>query len=402
MSLQYLSAPYHRLDALELKNTARMGIALQNESDLQQLLLRIVCTNSALNTLSLNRYGQYTTREFWKACLERLGELQSVNVLDVHIDDDAFSWFWATLARAERISVTSSSWEVDTNSKSPINEVVSRWPDPALRLAAQQVEICDLSFESVLQQWQVLVQCSEARAIRWRCFNIGVPALSLRHILSPEIWPQLQRLDLGTSGISDESISLLLDTVNPLLHLSAYDTCFGKLATQSLLLRHITALQYLYLSGCTEMTSPDIQRILTSGNQLETFKAFRLHVEVLEYPDSKPWVCTELKSLKLYFDIQLRDAHTAHRLVFEQLARLPHMQVFDISRAHNDLTWTSLRLRLDFGLNLIAGWKNLVELQVTQVLQDLETEDAEWMAKHWCLTRMEGSLNSNEKKHKTL
>jgi len=406
--LQFLSAGYRHLQVIRIKEISSWGVpdskALQDE--FHGLLLRIVCENPALNTICLAACDISTTADFWKACVERLDQLHHVSLDQVAMDNNVHPWCWAALARSTKMTITLSQWAL--SKQSIASDIASSGQHLASPPITQQIEFRQLRNISVQQQWQLIAGCPEATEITWQPCLLDAQrideasTLNLKPIITPGVWPRLQRLDLAKSMLSDESFSVLLENLNPLLHLDARVTCFGKLAMRSLLCWHITVLEHLNLSGCEELRSSDIQGILTSGVQLKVFKATRLKVKEIDAPYYSPWVCTRITHLTLFFDIRSQDQRAANELVFRQLGRLSCLEILKLSLPQSLVRWTTVSLRLDMGLALLAGLKHLREIRIINIHQDLRVEDAEWMAKHWSLTRMEGPLHSNPQKHYAL
>ncbi|KAF9966143.1 hypothetical protein BGZ70_003177 [Mortierella alpina] len=243
--------------------------------EFRQRMIHIICTNPALNTIFFDGCDQYPSSEFWKACLERLGELQGVTVRNVDIDNASLPWCWATLARARKISVISTRWGPTASG------TMAKWPDPALRPIARSIDLRECLGVPVRNQWQFMAQCSE--------------------------------------------------------------------------------------------------------------------VEVVNAADCRPWVCTKIKSLRLLFDTRALDPRWANTLVFTQLARLHNIQALNISlKRRQYVDSTALSFRLDMGLNILAGLRDLRELYILNTRQNLRPEDAEWMAKYWSLSYVTRSLHPLE------
>ncbi|KAF9276355.1 hypothetical protein BGZ68_010075 [Mortierella alpina] len=397
-SLHFLSAGYLHLQALHIEEVTCWGHphkkALQDE--MQEGMLRIVCENPGLKTICLEACDIYSTPDFWKACVERLGQLDYVSLQLVGVEDDVLPWCWATLARAKKVNVSSSQW--GTSRHSVVHDTVASGQYLASRPITQRIQLCQFRNVPLQQQWQMLAQCSEATAIKWQpCLLDDDSAgeeltLNLRQIIRPESWPRLQRLDLGKSMLSDISFSVLLENLSPLSHFDARVTRFGEFATQALLLRHITAVQYLNLSGCEGVRSRDIQQILASGTQLKTFKAYRLEVKDLDTLQNRPWLCAGMTSLSLFFDAESMDPRMASELVFKQLAKLSSLETLNMSLAQPLEQRKTIRLRLDMGLDLLAGLTKLRFLDIMNLHQIIEVEDGQWMANHWDLVTIKGNL----------
>ncbi|KAF9146645.1 hypothetical protein BGX30_011837 [Mortierella sp. GBA39] len=184
---------------------------------------------------------------------------------------------------------------------------------------------------------------------------------------------------------------------------------FGRLQE-----RHFATLSILDLNGCALFTSEMVLSVLSGCPLLEDLSAPYLTVSDLwqSEPARRAWVCLGLTRLKVYITRD-REHPDADQLVFEQLLKLVQLEELDIGddslygldgNLVEDLrSRGALQLRLDSGLDRLAGMKSLYAVEFRGTVQTMRVQEIEWMLENWPeLREVSGKLSMNSQTHAIL
>ncbi|KAG0228226.1 hypothetical protein BGX31_006690 [Mortierella sp. GBA43] len=232
---------------------------------------------------------------------------------------------------------------------------------------------------------------------------------------------------------TDKELATLLCKINQLKHLNVQGTLFGPLSFQAIVMDRIDLpgaegtstrsgrsppyerrlcdlVEVLDLKLCGAVTGDMIQTILASCPSLTHFHADK--ITITEITQGGDWVCFGLRELDIYLEADVQVSHyhdedafasgsfaELHRDVFGRLATLTRLERLiltdDIDSYRGKRT---LDLRLDGGMDLLAGLKNMRELHFRcDGHQSMGVAEARWIAQHWPGLRVLGGLVTQNK-----
>ncbi|KAF9148059.1 hypothetical protein BG015_010237 [Linnemannia schmuckeri] len=231
------------------------------------------------------------------------------------------------------------------------------------------------------------------------------PIEAFAKTLEQQTWTQLTDLALTGSGGSDARLSLVTQHLPPLEHFQHESTGFGPQSFRFLHQRLFDNIRTLDMQGCHGLLSRMTLDVLTGCPLLEVFRAFSISVSDIR-PNPEPWICLGLKHLEVFFMIDPTRPNEDGELAFEHLSRLEKLETLDLNLRHTwTLSWnvfsrmkrqSSLRWRLDSGLQHLSTLRRLRTLVIDSSFHDVRMEDVQWILGHWpVLERLTCSLSQD-------
>ncbi|KAF9208553.1 hypothetical protein BGZ49_008420 [Haplosporangium sp. Z 27] len=212
-------------------------------------------------------------------------------------------------------------------------------------------------------------------------------------LVKSKAWPCLNLLDAEWLSLSDEQWSCFLEVIpsGKLEKVHAIRSGFGQLAFEQLMDRHKLSVRVLDLDECGGVTSRMLIVILKNCLCLEELGAVMIkvddiegQVEGLEIKDSSRWMCNQLKSLRIQFDMMSESTTTSrlassqssstsltllpleypgfeysHQIVFRQLVALTQLETLHVRENRGSSNQLQLRYGLD-ALRQLPELKSLV------------------------------------------
>ena len=166
-----------------------------------------------------------------------------------------------------------------------------------------------------------------------------------------------------------------------------------------------------------------VQHLLCSLPNLEKFRAAKIHISDI-HRDGRPWLCKGMKTLDLFFVLEIEPPTLSSTPEFEgfssllefpslldqqyqildRLAELTQLQTLDIGcRPGEAFDTYSLKLRVSHGLNKLGSLKRIATPGHEHTKQQLQEEDVHWMLSHWpWFERKQGLSNEDPAVEKQL
>ncbi|KAF9356334.1 hypothetical protein BGX26_005405 [Mortierella sp. AD094] len=208
------------------------------------------------------------------------------------------------------------------------------------------------------------------------------------------VWSRLTCLDVQGEEFHDEGLSCVIKSLPlPLEKFMVKATGFGPMAFDALITteRHYNHIQELELSGCLDVESSMIQKIMAKMPALEYFSANRLFAtDIVDTSgvdqngdnDGQEWICKNLRTLKLCIDMgATSDPSTLEykerqRQVYSRLSELELLETLEVGR---DLVILGLKAEVrrlengaSAGLGQLLSLKRLKEVSINQGLTSLK------------------------------
>ncbi|KAF9180691.1 hypothetical protein BGZ51_006040 [Haplosporangium sp. Z 767] len=292
--------------------------------------------------------------------------------------------------------------------------------------------------DSIVWLRVLISQCPALQSLSWTIKQgRGFPGKEFCRFAVSGAWPHLSELEVQGKEVKIEDHHLAtilgmranstLDAIvnsswsisssqsrpgRPFQRLHLRGSKFGSQATMALLSpagKHTAVLRELDLSKCDQVTSGMVSDILTSCARLQFFAANR--IEMPELINGKPWVCTGLKNLVLFFDVgepgggilagsanavPNSENRERRKLVYSRLATLLRLETLDLSLRCSirllsqlvdmngmGLAPLTLRLELSEGLDLLSTLTRLRRVVIPDNVKCCEAEDMQWMVNNW-------------------
>ncbi|KAG0043953.1 hypothetical protein BGZ83_010819, partial [Gryganskiella cystojenkinii] len=201
----------------------------------------------------------------------------------------------------------------------------------------------DRADSDILNQIWIISQCPDLIKLKWDCQWVSSqPYGGKLHQLAEAIrkggvhngWKRLESLSLGQTWIEPEDLEVLAKSMTRLKELNMW-MCKGMGMEGFKALRPLYGdLTLLNLVGCGDIEGAVIQTMLCSLPSLENFSAWDIRdTDILT--DSRLWVCTKLRSLRLYFTISsnaaLKVRNASQLEILTRLSHLIHLEHCDLS-----------------------------------------------------------------------
>ncbi|KAG0203198.1 hypothetical protein BGX28_004431 [Mortierella sp. GBA30] len=158
------------------------------------------------------------------------------------------------------------------------------------------------------------------------------------------------------------------------------DSGFGLSALEALE-PHFSSLADLDLRECPAATSPMLQLILETMENLRQFRADMIaRIDILQGYD---WVCNRLVFWNCYIDM---GPTSDHECIFQRLAGFQSLVTLNLSQSCKEKQFKNgctLDLRLRMGLGHLERLRYMQELSFEGTMQALGFEEVEWMVEHW-------------------
>ncbi|KAF9438565.1 hypothetical protein BGZ76_006785 [Entomortierella beljakovae] len=226
--------------------------------------------------------------------------------------------------------------------------------------------------------------------------------------------PHLSSFDVHGYGIKDRDIATTLNSTRPITSFCMPYSEFGKKSCQALV-KHVSTIKTLDLSGWGCANSSSIQKILSSMTALENLKAGQ--IKCMDIVNGAAWTALNLRNLEIDFLIQGEsnndddddtkvnmDFEVHQHIVYSRLGSLTQLNTLSIKR-HQDPNNSprrekSLDLRLKSGLGTLSTLKKLAALNYEYTNQKWGEEEIQWIIENWpSMRRMTGNFSFDPTKY---
>ncbi|KAG0094165.1 hypothetical protein BGZ92_006389 [Podila epicladia] len=263
----------------------------------------------------------------------------------------------------------------------------------------------------------LFARCAQATRLKWQAgyhrLHDREYAKAIRDALEPLILDQLEELTFDMDLVQDATVARMLPKMPRLRSLSLEGRTYAYECHTALVLAPTRTSQIveLDLSGCFRVSSRMIQEILTTCTELVAFKgplldAYSMVEEASKHPSPatlvplpapapahlllEPWVCRNLERFEIsmdhlgWTDEYLKSPGAASQMFYSQLARLTRLRWVRLHENLEEMTTTHFfRMSCATGLEQLAGWTKIQELDIRGLGWLLEVEDVRWMVETW-------------------
>ncbi|KAG0038443.1 hypothetical protein BGZ82_000197 [Podila clonocystis] len=266
----------------------------------------------------------------------------------------------------------------------------------------------------------LFARCARVTRLRWKAGNYRRYdmefAKAIRAALEPLVLDQLEELVFDMDIVQDATVAqCLLPKMPRLRSLSLDGRTYAQECHTALLLAptctRASQIVELDLCGCFRVSSRMVQEILTTCTELISFKgplleAYSMVEEASRHPLPatlialpapvpahlllEPWVCRNLERLIISMDhMGSMDEHlaspgTGSQIFYSQLARMTRLRWVSLYENLEEMTTAYFfRMSRAAGLEQLAGWTKVQELDIRGLGWLLEVEDVWWMVETW-------------------
>ncbi|KAF9434851.1 hypothetical protein BGZ76_007305 [Entomortierella beljakovae] len=361
------------------------GLPRKDEPSRENVMIR---QNSTITELKLSSFQIHDHPDFWSTVRD-LPNLKSLNISTTYIPHNVSEVFWQSCSRLSAISFYYTPMpNIPSSGTYSFDSIMS------ITLKSKQG---DLTYQ---RQLELLKQCKGLYSIACHGGWDHMPLDDFSLCATKGAWPNLHELDLDCSGVGDDVLQVLLNALVRLSRLQVKFTGFGPNAFQALG-RHFDTLKYLDIQKCKNVNNRMSHIIMCSCPNLIELQVTVFAASVIFEIDQQ-WVCTQLKSLKVYFDLEGFDMQT---VILERLAGLTKLEYLDFGHRKDSTPGscgglTSIRLSLDKGLDLLRSCQQLTTLRFFGVVQEMNEQDLDWILESWKhLESVYGTLSDDGLRH---
>lgn len=345
--------------------------------------------------------------QLWETIFSTLKDPQRLAVTRMDpTDNPSMQAFWRACSRFEELELI--GFDILTTNDLPVT------PFPRLKRLTHQLN--PYYRDSIGQEGQLawIMCCPNLTALEWRTGNSRFPSRQLVEAIRQNTWPNLESFQLTGANLEEDKSSLIVQHLPPLHVFRLSSRTLSKLSFNQLQQRHFATLRILDLNGCALITSEMVLSVLSGCPLLEDLSAPYFTARDLRQrePARRAWICFGLRRLKVYI-IRDREHPHADQLVFEQLSKLVQLEQLELGDdplrdlnvvlAQNLRSQGALQLRLDSGLDRLAGLKSLFAVEFHGTAQTMRVQEMEWMMENWPeLEEVSGKLSRNSQTHALL
>ncbi|KAG0346514.1 hypothetical protein BG005_000698 [Podila minutissima] len=332
-------------------------------------LAQLVARNDQLEELVITGLGTTTAApQFWESVASR-SRLRDVSIFGRSMLSEETEVFWNSLSHVERLSLSGV--------QIPAAGTKDFWNERGALTALQSIQLGSSDSILLLRLFPSLRSLDGWGRDAESCDVLD----KLHREIEAGRLKQLRRLHL--SRIKDaHGLSLCLEAMECLEVLDISQGRRGGIPLKALK-HHLPTLQQILLAKGSKIPIKMLQTILQSCPLLTKFEATQLMVS--DVIKGKPWVCAELRTLRVDVVVKGHDPDTIgteSRAVFEKLSKLAQLEHL-IIRGWNDLSsCQGLDLRLESGLLLLSTLTKLQYLEFMFTIQNMSAEDIAWMKKY--------------------
>ncbi|KAG0302970.1 hypothetical protein BGZ98_007076 [Dissophora globulifera] len=387
----YVKTLYMEVDLVGKNNPARplhfpnlkeLSVRLPISSKLMTMFLR-----PSLTRLELLNASALSTTRFWKAVLE-LDDLKEFRADFLECDYDSMNLFWSVCARVECLSLNTlqvfHTRDLTAMTFPRIRELTLNSSGPP-----------DLN---------IMRRCPNLESLIWTPSDPKAWRKCLQYVVDG-LWPNLSDLQLMSNGPSDADLERALLAMKKIMSLQLDG--FGPRCLRAVR-PHFKTLKRLVLHDCKDPDKTMAQEILTHCPMLEELRGLRIDAEKIA--QGYPWVCSNLRSLRIPIDFEPGTNERLQPLVIAQLLRLTKLEtlcldcppVIDGRCQYNQYNLLvvpfqeALDLRLGKGLEKLSSLQWLRQFYFRHTLQRMGKEEVKWMIENWKqLKVIKGSFNDD-------
>jgi len=258
----------------------------------------------------------------------------------------------------------------------------------------------------------LIAQCPSLRVLEWYCNDARLePCAEFCERSITTTWPHLDSIIIegNKTSMTNELYAKVLKSIK--LPIRQFDIKGFGISSEPfdlLKARHFNSIETIDLRSCHGDRSDWALEILTSCPNLRRIAAKVIHAQDF-IKANKPWVCHRLQAFAIFIDMgfpdngsnrQLSDQELEQcRTVFQQLAALKELCELDTLttyiQAYNITIWpyndprhlryslVPLPMRLNAGLDLLAGLTKLQKLSFWGGKHVVHMEELVWMTTYW-------------------
>lgn len=360
-----------------------------------------------IQNLTLTNAVHFPSVQLWETIFSTLENPRRLAVTRMDpTDSPSMQAFWKACSRFEELELI--GFDILTTNDLPAT------PFPRLKRLTHQPS--PYYGDTIGQEGQLawIMLCPNLAALEWRSSSSPFPSRQLAEAIRQNTWPNLKSFQLTGTNFSDDKSALIVQHLPPLHVFRLANTSLSDLSFDRLQERHFATLRILDLIGCVMFTGEIVLSVLSGCPLLEDLSAPYFTASDLRQsePTRRSWVCLGLRRLKVYI-ARDREYPDADQLVFEQLSKLVQLEKLELGEdplyeldyyVIQDLrSRGALQLRLDSGLDRLAGLKSLCAVEFHGTVQTMGIQEMQWMLENWPeLQEVSGELSENSQTHAAL
>lgn len=380
----YLFGELAELDKFHYPNLRDLQIDLEVLSSHSNIELSANLSEMAPLLVTLYLGSIQVASTVWES-LPALSHITELILHEIRIEADDTPWLWETYRKLKSLELDS----VTIKGRGAPKDIVF---DRLLNLELR--EIYEMNKED---QLRLIFQSPNLQSLNWDC---TLSCLKDR-ITQKNRWPNLRKLHIACHT-EDTDLTPILEGIgngHPTITDLYLSGCSFGTQTCEALRYHFVALVKVDLSNCIRAGSSIVLDLLCCCPRLEILKAREAHAE--EIAKRGPWVCHQLRELKIGF--RIRDSDRDLRpLIFERLSTLTQLQELGMWSPRYDNDDGVLEFQLEHGMWQLASLQQLSSIHFhTFILEpyypQLGMEEVAWIRDNWKKLRwIKGYLNSSK------
>ncbi|KAF9923742.1 hypothetical protein FBU30_006202 [Linnemannia zychae] len=357
--------------------------------------MELIRYNPTIQILTIHLANYNPSNDFWEAIARTLTHPRSLHLTGVFdlLGRTPVNAFWGAFARFEEVSCAGRD--------GILLDLVPPMAFPGLTRFSLAINTGYSDINNTIVHLEWLKRCPNLTSLRWDLAESPIPVIQFAEALehsttTTTIWQHLKELSLIGITETDEDLAIIIRQLPPLTRFEIEAKQFGPQCFAWLRICIFQNIQTLHLWECTRVSGQMVLDILQNCVHLKDLEASYVGLSDL-LANPHPWVCRELKRLRLYFDNDMEPVGEVDNFsptVFQALSRLVHLEDIDVDE---DPMWEysvatmapvkklgpPIQWRLDSGLSQLSTLQQLRTLRCEKTFQSARLEDVQWMLQNW-------------------
>ncbi|KAG0217543.1 hypothetical protein BGX31_000208 [Mortierella sp. GBA43] len=303
----------------------------------------------------------------WKALLG-FHNLKSLKIIHLTLSQENIDRFWQLCSQLEQLDIR------DLKDRGSL----SSWTFPHLK----ELRLWTCPSADIPLTLEFMRRCPALTSFDWCGKNVGSFTTEFIQLLDARTWPLLHSFNSRNHTITSNDVLKIAQGMQQIVSFGFIVDRLQPKPFLEVLRPHFSRLKKLTMDTVARMPDGFIPEILSSCPMLEIMEA--PVVDAKEIVEGEPWVCLNLRELRLGFRFTPATLSLLQPLVFDQLCKLTRLESLALgTRYIISLFQERVDLRLEQGLGKLSKLVSLRVLNFSGSKQAMNKRDVDWILEHW-------------------